>query len=197
MGWDRQKLLWDGTDKYVPWEYSCNAVKQPRMEVGNGAKPYLRNSSSNFCQTTKTASRRQCRWPPFHKNPISTMRNRYIKNEQNIFLGLNLFSTLARGQTWSNKVKNLCPTTFEALSKGLNSNNWLKHVYYLRFCCAGVSQLTTWCICTPEQDGKRVPRPENWWDSRFKQFETDVVQDAIQYAGCKHLVHFLLNTDHL
>jgi len=19
MGWDRHKLLWDGTDKYVPW----------------------------------------------------------------------------------------------------------------------------------------------------------------------------------
>jgi len=19
MGWDRQKLLWDGTDEYVPW----------------------------------------------------------------------------------------------------------------------------------------------------------------------------------
>jgi len=78
MEWDRRKLLRDGTNKYVPWTTLGILLKrcEATTEVENGAKPDLRNSSNNFCQTTKTATRRQCRWSPFYKNPISTMCNR-------------------------------------------------------------------------------------------------------------------------
>jgi len=27
MGWDRHKLLWDGTDKYVPWTTLKNSLQ--------------------------------------------------------------------------------------------------------------------------------------------------------------------------
>jgi len=26
MGWDRHKLIWDGTDKYVPWTTLPNQI---------------------------------------------------------------------------------------------------------------------------------------------------------------------------
>jgi len=31
MGWDRHKLLWDGTDKYVPWTTLC--ISDMRIET--------------------------------------------------------------------------------------------------------------------------------------------------------------------
>jgi len=45
MGWDRHKLLWDGTDKCVPWTNPAIRAVEPELKF---QAPYLAPLSERF-----------------------------------------------------------------------------------------------------------------------------------------------------